>query len=99
MKYSELECAQNKNLSYAFFNCDEHKSPVSMNPSYNKDTYRNLRNSRRKLWQRLKKEQAEGRICIMEENWSKVRNAVLTGNPVDVNPMIQYGAIVEQIMY
>ena len=99
MNYSDLECAKNKNLSYVFFNCDENKTHATMNPTYNRDTYRNLRNSRRKLWQRLKREQEEGRICITEENWSKVRNAVLMGNPVDVNPLIQYGAIVEQVMY
>jgi hypothetical protein len=84
--------------AFEFFNCDETKSANSMNPLYETCMYRDVRQSRRRLWERIKNELDKKNIEIAENDWSAVRKCVLFGNPSDANDMIKYGIILTKTM-
>lgn len=81
--------------AYIFFNCDEWKSFSSMNIRYNDTVYKGSRDSRRLLWQKIKDELAAGAIQINENDMTKVRAAILSGDPTEANSLITYGNIVK----
>ena len=80
--------------AFVFFNCDENKSQKSMNIFYNNKIYRNVRESRRELWDTVKKEIDEGRIVISTEDMLFVRKEILEGDPEIASRYIKYGNIV-----
>ena len=79
--------------AYVFFNCNEQKDPATMNIFYNHDVYRDTQASRKALWAKVQ-EQA-GAVRIDEGNLDAVKEAVLSGNPVDANQYMPCGTIVE----
>lgn len=82
------------NKVWIFFNCNEHNSWETMNPSYNNVVYRK-REGRRLLWKKIKDELEKGSIQIPEEKMTDIRKAILEGNPTDPNEYIKYGYIAE----
>lgn len=80
--------------AFIFFNCDENKSRESMNIFYNNKIYCNVRESRKELWNTIKKEVDEGRIIINAEDMLFVRREVLEGDPEIASCYIKYGSIV-----
>lgn len=79
---------------WIFFNCDEHCSWSTMNPSYNDIVYRK-REGRRLLWKKIKDEYEKNNIQISVDRMSDVRSAVIEGNPTDANKYLKYGFIAE----
>lgn len=80
-------------VMWMFFNCDENVSWGSMNPLYNSTVYRK-RTGRRALWRKIKNEVAAGNVIIAEEKISKVRDAIIGGDPLVANEFMKYGFIV-----
>lgn len=80
--------------SFMFFNCDENKSPESMNPMYNAEIYR-TRDGMRALWRKIKEEVALGTIKIKSEDMKLVRSFILSGDADLVNNCITYGYILK----
>lgn len=80
--------------SYVFFNCDEAKSPKSMNPRYNHMAYRAGRTGRRALWDKVKEESNANRIQIRKEDRTKLREAIISGDPETASDYMKYGCIV-----
>ena len=69
-----------------------------MNPLYEKNVYRDTRDSRRKLWKRIKTEYANHNIVIDENNMNTVRKMIIEGSPSQVNDYMKYGVILEKTM-
>lgn len=84
---------------FVFFNCNEEKSHDSMNIFYNNAIYRNVRASRRLLWQKIKDEMSIGRIQIAKDSIPVVRKAILEGDPTKATSQMKYGAIMEFQMF
>lgn len=82
--------------AFEFFNCDAEKSHASMNPLYETNIYRDTRDSRRKLWKRIKAEVNAGRINV--DNMDKVRDAIINDLPSNANQYIKYGVILTKTM-
>lgn len=80
--------------AYIFFNCDEHESVASMNPHYNKIAYRDVRDGRRALWDKIKEEMEAERIVISPDSHKAIRQAVLFGNPIEANQHMTFGHII-----
>ncbi len=78
---------------FVFFNCDENKNESSMNIFYNNVTYKDTTISRKRLLNKINAEHKAGRVQIAEENFSKVEEIIMKGNPVDAGNFIKYGAI------
>lgn len=78
---------------FVFFNCDADKNPSTMNISYNNVAYKDTTISRKRLLDKIESERKAGRIQIAEENFSEVRKIIMSGNPVDAEKFITYGAI------
>lgn len=85
--------------AYLFFNCDEAKSEGSKHISYNNAVYRDMKGSRKALWEKIQEERTAGRIKLEEENLEAAKSAVLEGNPVDAGKYLQYGDIVSVECY
>ena len=58
--------------------------------------YRDTRDSRRKLWKRIKAEVNAGRINV--DNMDKVRDAIINDSPSNANQYIKYGVILTKTM-
>lgn len=80
--------------AYIFFNCNETKSPETKNISYNNAVYRDMKGSRKALWEKIQGEIEAGHVKIEEANLDAAKAAVLEGNPVDAGRYLQYGDIV-----
>ena len=78
---------------FLFFNCDENKSESSMNIFYNNVAFKDTSISRKRLFNKIKTEYEAGRIQIAEENFSKVEEIIMKGNPIDAGQFIKYGTI------
>ena len=78
---------------FVFFNCDENKTESSMNIFYNNVTFKDTTISRKRLFNKVKAEYDAGKIQIAEENFSKVEEMIMKGNPVDAGQFIKYGTI------
>ncbi len=85
--------------AYLFFNCDEAKSEGSKHISYNNAVYRDMKSSRKALWDKIQEEIEAGRVKIDEANLDAARAAVLEGNPTDAGQYLQYGDIVSVECY
>ena len=79
--------------AFLFFNCDGEKSEKSKNVFYNHEVFRDMGVGRKALWAKIQEELAAGHIQIAEENKAAAQEAVLSGNPVDAGPYIQFGDI------
>ena len=84
---------------FVFFNCNEEKSHDSMNIFYNNAIYRNVRSSRRLLWQKIKDEMTSERIQVAKDSIPDVRKAILEGDPTKATSQMKYGAILEFQMF
>ena len=91
--------AAKKTAAYMFFNCDGEKSPKSKNVSYNNAVYRDLKTSRKALWEKIQEEIDAGNVHVDEANLEAAKNAVLEGNPTDASQYLQYGDIVSVDCY
>ena len=88
-----------KTAAYMFFNCDGEKSPKSKNVSYNNAVYRDLKTSRKALWDKIQEEIDAGNVHVEEANLEIAKNAVLEGNPTDASQYLQYGDVVSVECY
>lgn len=91
-KMKKIRCA------YEFFNCDENRTHTSMNPLYEQNVYRDTRDSRRKLWKRIKTEYENHNIVIDEKNMNTIRKMIMEDSPSKVNDYMKYGIILEKTM-
>ena len=66
-----------------------------MNIFYNNVAYKDTLISRRRLFQKVRAENALGRVQVAEENFDKIEEIITRGNPVDASQFITYGAIKE----
>jgi len=98
IKMSVVKAYKKHRPAFEFFNCDEEKSANSMNPLYETRMYRDTKHSRRMLWLRIKEELENKRIEISEENYSKVREAIIEGAPSDASKYIRFGIILTKKM-
>lgn len=80
--------------AWIFFNCDEHKTWQSMNPSYN-DTIYDGERGRKLLWAQIEYELNNKAIIIEKNNIEDVKHAILEGDPLEANDYITYGYIAE----
>ena len=78
---------------YVFFNCNEEKTESTMNIFYNSVTYKDTPLSRKRLLQKVKTEFKNGIVKIAENDWAKIEELILKGNPEDASEFIRYGAI------
>ena len=78
---------------FVFFNCDENKTESSMNIFYNDITFKDTKISRKRLLNKIKSEVQAARIEIAEENFPKIEEAIMTGNPEDAGQFIKFGAV------
>lgn len=78
---------------FVFFNCDADKNESSMNIFYNDTTFKDTIISRKRLLQKIKTENAEGRIKIEGDNLAKIEEIIMSGDPVEASDLITYGAI------
>lgn len=81
------------NKVFVFFNCDADKNESSMNIFYNDVTFKDTTISRKRLLNKIKDESIAGRVEIAEENFSKIEDAIINGNPEDAGKFIKFGAI------
>ena len=79
---------------HIFFNCDEQKSPKSMNIFYNHCAYSDLPEGRTQLMGKIVAENNAGKIIINEEEMENVKNAVLKGDPAEASQYMKYGYII-----
>lgn len=79
---------------HIFFNCDEQKSPQSMNIFYNHCAYSDLQEGRTQLMDKIVAENNAGKIIINEEEMKNVKNAVLKGDPAEASQYMKYGYII-----
>lgn len=84
--------------AFEFYNCDADRTHSSMNPIYEKNVYRDTRDSRRKLWKRIKTECEMKNIAIKDSDMSQVRFNIMNGSPVDANKYMTYGVILQKNM-
>lgn len=81
--------------AYQFFNCDEAKTIASMNPYYNSTIFRDYKASRNQLWKTVKEAiYVNKQVVVDNEKMEEVKEAILNGNPTDVNDILKYGIIV-----
>lgn len=78
---------------FVFFNCDAEKNETSMNIFYNDVTFKDTVISRRRLFNKIQIESKTGRIQVAEENFQKIEEIIMNGNPEDAGKFIKYGAI------
>lgn len=78
---------------FVFFNCNAEKNESTMNIFYNNVTFKDTMISRRRLFNKIKSEYKAGRIQVAEENFQKIEDAIMKGNPDDASKFITYGAV------
>ena len=94
-EYKKITLAcKKRNLVHIFFNCDENKSPYSMNILYNNIAYEDSEEGRELLLDRIIKENIACKIRIQKEEIMKVKNIILSGKPSEASQYIKYGCIV-----
>lgn len=81
--------------AFAFFNCNESKSPDSMNPLYNQDVYSDSKAGRKALWKKVQEELKAGHIELDGQLEELTKTTILQCDPVDASEDIKYGIIVE----
>ena len=83
--------------AFVFFNCDDSKSESSMNIFWenNRTIYRDLKGTRKILWEKVQNEVDAGRIHIDENNLDTVKGLILDGDPTEAGKYMQNGAIVK----
>jgi len=83
--------------AFIFFNCDDEKNERSMNIFWdnNRVVYRDLKSSRKILWEKIQDELAAGRIRIDEAEIGAAKIAVIEGDPTAASKYIKNGAIVK----
>ena len=88
--------AEKKSMGYIFFNCDEEKNQDTMNLFYenNRVVYRDIKASRKALWEKVQAEIAAERIYVDKQNEDAVKNAILEGDPTEAGQYIQFGTII-----
>ena len=84
--------------AFEFFNCDQDKNAVSMNPLYENCMYRDTVQSRRRLWARIKDEIERKNIEIDFNDMTVVRKAILFGNPSEASNFMKFGVILTKKM-
>lgn len=87
--------SKDQGKAFIFFNCDAEKSQQSMNIFYNHAVYRNLRDSRRALWDKIKDEIDQGRVQVNDADKKQLRYEILEGDPVRASDFMTYGAIIQ----
>lgn len=81
--------------AFIFLNCDEEKSPESMNVSYNNEVFCDTKVGRKALWKKVQQEAKEKRIFVEEGHDALIKESVLNGDPTEATSDLKYGAIVE----
>lgn len=89
-----LQSQPRKNLVHIFFNCDEDKSPYSMNILYNNLAYDDSIEGRELLMDRIIKENRSSKIQIEIKDIDKIKKIILTGKPAEASKYLKYGCIV-----
>ncbi|WP_296772033.1 hypothetical protein [Selenomonas sp.] len=84
-----------KKHAYIFFNCNDDKDAVSMNPRYNNEVFADSAAGRKALLQRIKDEVNAGRVNVSDKK--AVEEDILQGNPTDASEKLQYGDIERMI--
>ena len=85
--------------AYVFFNCDAEKSQASKNIFYNNEIFRDVNGARKALWDKVKEEMEQGRVVLLDEQFSKVRHEILNGSPVEAAKYLQFASIDEMIIH
>ena len=85
--------------AYVFFNCDADKSQASKNIFYNNEIFRDVNAARKALWDKVKEEIEEGRIALIDDQFTKVRHEILDGSPVEAAKYLQFASIDEMIIH
>ena len=80
------------NQAFIFFNCDEAKSPATMNPMYNSIVFKDTKTARTSLWN-LVKEQMDAGSIKASASAEDIEREIMLGNPVKASDMLQFGAI------
>ena len=81
--------------AFIFLNCDEEKSPGSMNVSYNNEVFCDAKVGRKALWKKVQQEAKEKRIFVEDGHDALIKESVLNGDPTEATSDLKYGAIVE----
>jgi hypothetical protein len=81
--------------AFIFLNCDEDKSPASMNVLYNNEAFSDTKTGRRALLKKVQQEAKEKRIFVEDGHDALVKESVLNGDPSEATSDLMYGAIVE----
>ena len=82
------------NIIHIFFNCDEDKSPYSMNILYNNLAYDDSIIGRELLMDRIIKENRASTIKIEIKDIDKIKQIIFQGRPSDASKYLKYGCIV-----